>query len=399
MRTTFILVALSTLFFSCKSNTKTADAKKTNAVKSTASSTAESALNQAPDVTNIPFLEDQQDYTLTPLVQELTNPWGMTWLPNNDLIITEKEGIMYRFDGVTKHDITGVPEVYTRGQGGLLDVTVHPNFKENNLIYISYASPAGEESGGNTAIAKAVLKDDVLTNLKVLYKASPNTKSGIHYGSRFAWDKAGYLYFTMGERGERDENPQDVTRDNGKIYRIHDDGRIPADNPFVNTAGAKTAIYSYGHRNPQGMLVHPKTGLLIAHEHGPQGGDEINIIKPGLNYGWPVISYGEEYGGGVFAESTQKAGMEQPIYYWTPSIAPCGFTVIDNPAYKEWNGNYLVGSLKFQYLEMLTLTKNSVTKREKIADKIGRLRNVKMSPDGIIHISVEGKGIFTITRN
>lgn len=395
MKLIFVLIAAAIMLGSCKSNTSNADRAQNKIPEDTAP--LKSTLQQVPPA-NVPLEEDKKQYVVTPVVSDLTNPWGMCWLPNGDLIYTEKQGTMYRFDGTNSIEIKNIPEVYTRGQGGLLDVTVHPKFKDNNYIYISYASPAGTEDGGNTAIARAVLKNDELTDFKVLYKATPNTRKGVHFGSRFAWDREGRLYFTMGERGERDVNPQDITRDNGKVYRIHDDGRIPSDNPFVDVKGAKTAIYTYGNRNPQGMTTHPVTGAIIAHEHGPEGGDEINFIKAGVNYGWPVISYGEEYGGGVFAESTQKEGMAQPFYYWVPSIAPSGFAVINNDAYGDWNGNYLVGSLKFQYLEMLTVNDEGVTKREKLVDKIGRLRNVAMSPSGIIHIGVEGKGIFTITR-
>ena len=360
--------------------------------------------SNAPQVDNIPLINDQEDYTITPIVENLNIPWGMAWLPNKDLIYTEKEGQLYRFNGSKSLEIKGVPEVYLRGQGGLLDVTIHPQFDKNNFIYISYASQIGVGDGGNTTIARAVLKDDQLENLEVLYKAMPNSKKGQHFGSRFTWDQEGHLYFSIGDRGNRDVNPQDIYRDCGKIYRINDDGSIPEDNPFVqvaktiDTIGVKTAIYSYGNRNVQGMTTHPVTGKIIAHEHGPQGGDEINIIESGKNYGWPVISYGINYSGSTFTEITEKDGMEQPIYYWTPSIAPSGFAIINNEAYKDWNGNFLVGSLKFQYLEMLHMNGNRVTKREKIADKLGRMRNVKIGPDGLVYIAVEGKGIFKIER-
>lgn len=392
----FVLVAIAMLG-SCKTSSKTGETSKSDTYA--VFYDVPTQLQEPPVVDNIPFVEDLKQYTITPVVENLTNPWGMCWLPNKDLIYTEKDGTMYRYDGAKSYEISGVPDVYTRGQGGLLDVIAHPDFTKNSFIYISYASPAGDDDGAHSAVARAVLKNDRLENLEVLYKATPNTKKGIHFGSRFAWDKDGYLYFTMGERGERDENPQDISRDGGKVYRIHDDGRIPADNPFVKTANALTAIYTFGNRNPQGMTTHPKTGIILAHEHGPQGGDEINIIKAGLNYGWPIISYGEEYGGGEFAVNTQYKGMAQPIYQWTPSIAPSGFAIIDNPAYGDWDGNYLVGSLKFQYLEMLYVKDLKVIKREKLVDQIGRLRNVKMGPDGIIYIGVEGKGIFKITRN
>jgi glucose/arabinose dehydrogenase len=393
-----LLLLFIILCNSCKNSSNSIEDLAVNQTLEDAPSADFESNQQVPSVQNIPLIEDQKDYTLIPIVKDLTNPWGMTWLPNGDLIYTEKEGKLYRFDGNKSHEVSGVPEVYLRGQGGLLDVTTHPNFKENNRIYISYASSEGEGSGGNTAIASATLKNDELTDHKVLYKATPNTKKGQHFGSRFAWDREGYLYFSVGERGERDINPQDLKRDGGKIYRIHDDGRIPTDNPFVGVPGAKTAAFTYGNRNPQGMTIHPKTGQIIAHEHGPEGGDEINFIKPGRNYGWPVISYGENYGGGKFAESTAKKGMEQPFYYWVPSIAPSGFAILDNVIYGDWNGNYLVGSLKFQYLEMLYVDDQGVTKREKLVDGLGRMRNVKIGPDGMIYIGVEGKGIFRIVR-
>ncbi|AZQ44651.1 PQQ-dependent sugar dehydrogenase [Nonlabens ponticola] len=360
--------------------------------------TATDVNQRVPDVSDVVLIDDQEDYTITPIVEDLSVPWGMDWLPNGDLLYTEKQGDLYRFDGTTSHKIANVPEVYVRGQGGLLDVIVHPDFFANNTIYISYASQEGAGSGGHTAIASAVLDSDRLTNLKVLYKGTPNTTRGQHFGSRFAFGDDGKLYFSIGERGDRDTNPQDITRDGGKIYRINDDGSIPDDNPFVDATGAKTAIYTYGNRNPQGLLRHPVTGEIIANEHGPKGGDEINYIKKGVNYGWPVISYGINYDGSEFTDITQKEGMAQPFFYWDPSIAPSGFAVIDNDSYRDWNGNFLVGSLKFQYLEMLYFDEDGVTKREKLVDGIGRLRNVKMSPDGEIYIGVEGKGIYKITR-
>ena len=351
-----------------------------------------------PNVDNIPLIEDQKNYTVTPVVEGLSIPWGMDWLPNGTMIYTEKEGKMFLYDGKTSTEIKNVPDVYVRGQGGLLDVIVHPDFFANNTIYFSYASSMGGGDGGNTTIASAVLDKNSLTNIKVLYKAEPNTKKGQHFGSRFAWGTDGKLYFSMGERGERDVNPQDITRDGGKIYRINEDGSIPEDNPFVGIKDAKTAAYTYGNRNPQGLLRHPVTGQIIANEHGPQGGDEINIIKAGVNYGWPVISYGINYDGTDFTDITTKEGMAQPIYYWVPSIAPSGFAVINNESYADWNGNFLVGSLKFQYLEMLYMDGDQVSKREKLVDGIGRLRNVKMGPDGHIYVGVEGKGIYKISK-
>ncbi|MGB0950136.1 MAG: PQQ-dependent sugar dehydrogenase, partial [Marinirhabdus sp.] len=237
------------------------------------------------------------------------------------------------------------------------------------------------------------------TDIEHLYHATPNTTKGQHFGSRIEFDNAGYLYFSIGERGQRDVNPQDITRDGGKIYRLHDDGRIPKDNPFVNAPGAKKAIYTYGNRNPQGMAIHPTTGKIWLHEHGPRGGDEINIVKKGANYGWPVISYGVNYSGTTFTEITKKEGMQQPVYYWVPSIAPCGMDFVTSDNYPHWKGHLLVGSLKYNYVELVKLKGNKVTGREKIAEDIGRVRNVRQAPDGFIYIAVEGDGIYKVIPN
>jgi len=273
---------------------------------------------------------------------------------------------------------------------------LHPNYQANGWIYFTYSSSEGEGTGGNTALMRAKLQNNALVENQLLYKAEPNTTRGQHFGSRIEFDNDGYLYFSVGERGNRDENPQDITRDGGKIYRLHDDGRIPADNPFVDQAGAKTAIYSYGHRNPQGMLRHYETGKIWVHEHGPQGGDEINIIEKGKNYGWPVISYGINYDGTSFTDKTEMEGMEQPIHYWVPSIAPSGMTFVTSDKYPDWKNDLLVGSLKFQYLEKLTFSGLKVTKREKLFEGTGRVRNVRQGPDGYIYVAVEGKGIFKV---
>lgn len=292
--------------------------------------------------------------------------------------------------------IKGAPEIYLRGQGGFLDIELHPDYTNNGWIYMTYSSAEGDEEGGNTAIARAKLSGNQLVDLKMLYKAVPNTKKGHHWGSRIEFDDAGYLYFTIGDRGERDINPQDITRDGGKVYRLNDDGTIPSDNPFVGVANAKTAIFSYGHRNPQGMCKNPFTGEIWINEHGPQGGDEINISEKGKNYGWPVISYGINYNGTSFTDITKKDGMEQPVFYWVPSIAPSGMAIVSSEKYPNWKGNVLVGSLKFKYLERLILEDNKVLKREKLFEDIGRLRNVVQAPDGFIYIAVEGSGIHKI---
>jgi len=332
------------------------------------------------------------------VVSDLNNPWGFTFLPDNSILITEKSGELILFKDGKKTAISGLPEIYVRGQGGLLDIILHPDYATNGWIYFSYASPKGEGSGGNTSIARAKLKNNSLTDLQVLYKAQPNTTKGQHFGSRLVFDKNGYLFFSIGDRGNRDENPQDITKDCGKIYRLNADGTIPEDNPFVNTNNAKKAIYSYGHRNPQGMTLHPKTGAVWTHEHGPRGGDEINIIASGKNYGWPIISYGINYSGTKFTEISKKEGMEQPLHYWDPSIAPSGMAFINSDKYGDWNGNLLIGSLKFQYLDMCTLKDNKVIKEERLLDGLGRIRSIKQGPDGYIYVGIENLGIVKLIR-
>lgn len=335
-------------------------------------------------------------YAIEAVVDGLDNPWGMTWLPDGSMLITEKSGELIRFNNGNKTTIQNVPEVYNRGQGGLLDIALHPNYSENNWIYITYSSSEGNESGGNTALIRCKLSENSLTNIQTLYKAASNTTKGQHFGSRIEFDNDGFVYFSIGDRGERDVNPQDITRDGGKIYRLHDDGRIPKDNPFVNQPNAKHAIYTFGNRNPQGMAKHPSTGEIWMHEHGPKGGDEINILKKGANYGWPVISYGINYSGTKFTNETARPGMEQPVHYWVPSIAPCGMAFVTGDKYPEWNGQLMVGSLKFNYIELLKLEGDKVVAREKIAEDIGRVRNVKLGPDGYIYIAIEGDGIVRI---
>ena len=340
-------------------------------------------------------INSQNSYEV--IVSDLNNPWGFTFLPDESMLITEKSGKLIHFKNGKKTNISGVPEIYLRGQGGLLDIILHPNYEENGWLYFSYASSNDKNKGGNTTIARAKLKDSSLIDLEVLYKANPDSTKGQHFGSRLIFDD-NCLFFTIGDRGNRDENPQDITRDCGKVYRINDDGSIPEDNPFINEKNAKTAIYSYGHRNPQGMAIHPDTGDIWTHEHGPKGGDEINIIESGKNYGWPIVSFGVNYNGTKFTELTEKEGMEQPIHYWDPSIAPSGMAFINSDKYGDWKGSLLVGSLKFQYLDLCTLKDNKVIKEERLLDGLGRIRSIHQGPDGYIYVGVENLGIIKLIR-
>lgn len=336
------------------------------------------------------------DYSHEVVVPGLSIPWGFTFLPDGAMLITEKSGELIHFKNGKTSNISGMPEIKVQGQGGLMDIELHPDFKNNGWVYISYASAEGEGNGANTAIMRFNIENNTATNKKLLYKASPNSSRGQHFGSRLEFDNNGFLYFSVGDRGNRDVNPQNIERDGGKIYRLHDDGRIPVDNPFVKDRNAKKAIYSYGHRNPQGIVKHPKTGKIWTHEHGPRGGDEINIIQSGKNYGWPIISYGINYSGTKFTDITEKSGMEQPIHYWDPSIAPSGMDFITSDIYPGWKGNLLVGSLKFQYLNRCVIKNNKVVQEEKLIEGLGRVRSVKQGPDGYIYVGVENVGIVKI---
>lgn len=356
--------------------------------------------SKKPDsiVENQNVSESEFKFTLELIVDGVNQPWGMAFLPDDSMLITEKKGELIHFKNGKKITITGVPKSISQGQGGLLDIQLDPNYKNNGWIYFSYASNIENDgNGANTTIARAKLTGTLLSNLEVLYKATPNTKKGQHFGSRIVFDKNGYLYFSIGDRGKRDQNPQDIKKDGGKIYRINSDGSIPESNPFYNEDSAKKAIFSYGNRNPQGMAIHPETGEIWAHEHGPKGGDEINIIKSGKNYGWPIVSYGINYSGTSFTKYKTLPGMENPVHYWVPSIAPSGMTFVTSDKYPNWKGNILVGSLKFQYLNRVVLSQNKVIKEEKLLEDIGRVRSVVQAPDGFIYVGVEFKGIYRLT--
>jgi len=347
---------------------------------------------------NPPLIEtpDQTRYATELIVDGIDIPWGMDFINETEFLVTDKKGILYHVKNGVKTEVSGLPKVYVRGQGGLLDVALHPNFKSNKIVYLAISVNLEGDEGGNTAIYSGTFEKFKINNMKLLYKAVPNTKKGQHFGSRIVFDDKGHLFFGVGDRGNRDVNPQDIKNDGGKIYRLNLDGSIPDDNPFFNKQGAKKAVYSYGNRNPQGLIFHPITGELWEHEHGPKGGDEINIIEKGKNYGWPVITYGINYSGTSITDKREMPGMEQPLYYWVPSIAPSGMAFSTSDIYKDWKGDLFVGSLKFKYLERLVIRDKKVIKREKILDEIGRVRNVKEGPDGYLYIGVDGKGILKV---
>ena len=342
------------------------------------------------------IITDETNYEMELVFEDENIIWAIEFFEDNSILATVKSGSIFHYKDGIKTKIQGVPDIYVRGQGGLMDIAFHPNFNENKWLYFSYASEDDGEKGGNTTIARAKLIEDSLIDLEVLYKGSPNSRKGQHFGGRLEFDNENYLYFSIGDRGNRDVNPQDINIDGGKIYRINDDGTIPEDNPFFNDPDAKKAIYSYGHRNPQGMFKHPVTGEIWTNEHGPRGGDEINIIKKGKNYGWPKITYGINYSLTTITKDKSLPGMEQPLYYWLPSIAPSSFEYISSNIYPNWNGSLLAGALVFKYIERIGLKNNKVISRSKIAEDLGRPRDVKQGPDGYIYVSIENKGIYKI---
>ena len=323
----------------------------------------------------------------------LQNPWGMTWLGGGKMLITERKGeiLVFENDKNTGQKLQGLPSMYVNGQAGLMDITVHPEYAQNGWIYIAYAKKV--PGGGATSIARFKLSGNQITGFEDLIVTSPAWNGGTHYGSRIVFDKDNYLFFSNGERGSQN-NAQNLSNSHGKIHRIKDDGTIPSDNPFVNTPNAITSIWTYGNRNPQGMVYDKTNNRIWSVEHGPQGGDELNLIKKGNNYGWPVITYGINYNGTPITEITAKEGMEQPIHYWVPSIATCGMTLVTSDRYPEWKGNILVAALAKQHIARIELNGTNFSKEEKLFQDIGRVRQVSQSPNGYLYAITEGNGLL-----
>ena len=339
---------------------------------------------------------EAQDFRVDTIIRGFNIIWGMTWLPNGDIIFTERAGKIYRYsDGQIVGAIENSPKVIPHGQGGMMDIELHPDYKENGWIYISYSyqEKGAGKNVGNAAIVRARLEGNKFVDNEIIFKAEPALRSGRHFGSRIEFDEEGYMYFSVGDRGRRDKLPQSLDNHSGKIHRTYDDGSIPPSNPFVNKSGAMPTIFSYGHRNPQGVSLNPLTGDIWTHEHGPKGGDEVNIIRKGDNYGWPVISFGINYNGTKFTDDTAKAGMEQPVIYWTPSIAPCGMDFIEGDRYPGWKGDLMVGSLRFKYVARCVIEDDKIVHQERLLENSGRVRDVKLSPDGYLHVAIEKPGM------
>ncbi len=350
------------------------------------------------------FQTDVANFVIDTITSELKIPWGMDWLPNGQAIITDRgvEEASIKLLDTQSGKITtvcNVPTVFRKGDGGMLDILVHPDYHDNPYIYFAY-STMKDDSTSTLVVDRASLENNCFVGRQRLFEAYPYYKSSSHYGSRLLI-KDNYLFISMGERYDALDSAQILSNHFGKIMRLHDNGNVPVDNPFYGIEGALPEIWSYGHRNPQGMAQNPLTGDLWVHEHGPQGGDEINIINPGLNYGWPVITYGEEYGGGPIGEGiTEKEGMEQPIYHYTPSIAPSGMFFYAGSKFPGWKGNLFIGAMVLQHLNRLVLDGNKVVKEERILEGLNwRVRLVKQGPDELIYIGVDGGMILRLRPN
>ena len=331
---------------------------------------------------------EKQSFRVVTLLKGLENPWSVAFLPDGRMLITEKAGRLRLVSQDFKLDpkpLDGLPEVIVNGQGGLFDVVLHPQFAQNAWIYWAYNAPG--PGGWGTALARGKLQGQRMTDVQVLFSMQPKTRSGFHFGGRIVFDKAGMLYLTLGDRGDKDR-AQKLNDHAGSVIRLHDDGRVPDDNPFVKRPGALAEKWTLGHRNMQGAALHPQTGELWTHEHGPQGGDEVNVIRPGLNYGWPIITYGVNYGVGTkIGEGQAKLGMVQPLQVWVPSIAPSGMAFVSGSQFPQWQGNLLVGALRDQMLVRLTLEGEKVLSEERLFQgQFGRIRDVRIGPDGLVYL-------------
>jgi glucose/arabinose dehydrogenase len=328
------------------------------------------------------------------VVQGLEHPWALAFLPDGRLLVTERPGRLRIVDrqGRLSQPLGGVPRVQAQGQGGLLDVAIDPEFEKSRLVYISFSEPG--EGGAGTAVARGRLGEGGLEDVTVIYRQQPKVQGSGHFGSRLVFATDGKLFVTQGDRQAYREQAQDLGSGLGKLVRINLDGSIPDDNPFVGKSGARPEIYSYGHRNLQGAALHPETGRLWTVEHGARGGDELNHPEPGRNYGWPVITYGRDYSGASIGEGTAKEGMEQPVYYWDPVIAPSGAAWYTGDKYPGWKGSLFVGSLQPGALVRLTVENGRVTGEERYLSELGdRIRDVQQGSDGFLYVVTdEGNG-------
>lgn len=343
------------------------------------------AENHAPTAPLTPHIN--HTITASEISSGLHHPWALAFISETEWLVTERRGTLRRLVNgeLQSAPISGTPQVVAIGQGGLLDIALHPDFASNQRLYLSYAKPCGD-GGGTTAVGYGRYKDGVLSQFRDVYVAEKScTTTAKHFGGRIVFDKDGHLFLTIGDRGQRDR-AQDTSDPAGSVVRLHDDGRIPEDNPLTGQPGKASEIWSWGHRNPQGMALHPQTGAPWLNEHGPRGGDEINALEPGINYGWPVITYGREYYGPSIGD-TDKAGYAQPLLHWTPSIAPSGMAFITSKRYPDWQGDVISGALKLTHLNKVTLDGMTPLHEERLLQVRGeRIRDVRQGPDGYLYL-------------
>ena len=351
-----------------------------------------------PIVAQNVFRSTQHDYRVVPVAEPLVQPWSIAFLPGGDVLVTERPGRLriIRNGKLLPAAVDGVPKVFQSSQGGLLEVALHPNFASNRLLYLTYSKPGADGKQSTTALVRGRFENDRLTDVQQLFESISEGRG--HFGGKIAFDKNGFLFLSLGDRqvppeGKLEAHPaQDLSNHHGKMIRLHDDGRVPADNPFVDRAGARPEIWSYGHRNVQGLVIHPETGDVWANEHGPQGGDELNRIRPGLNYGWPVIGYGVNYQTGLAIHAgTHRQGMEQPVHIWVPSIGVSGAMLYTGDRFPQWRGNLFVGGMVGQQLARLTLNGQRVVNEETLVTQMGRIRDVRQGPDGLIYLVTDDR--------
>lgn len=337
--------------------------------------------------------KDELDFTVDTLATGLENPWGMEFLSDGRILITERPGRLRVWkDGELKeHSVDGLPEIWAHGQGGLLDVVMHPDYEENDWLYFVYAAPG--LGGNNTAIGRGKLNNNELTEFERIFHGQPLTSGAQHFGSRIVFDDQNYLFTTIGDRGEMN-TAQELDNHNGTVIRLFDDGSVPPDNPFVSEPDILPEIWSYGHRNIQGMIIHPETGDIWTAEHGPKGGDELNVIFRGENYGWPLVTHGINYDGSIITSDTTLPGMIDPIIHWTPSIAPCGMGIVTSDKYPQWNGNLMVGALAGQHIHRVVIDGREVTHTEKLLQGFARFRLIQQGPDGFLYALTENPGLL-----
>ena len=338
------------------------------------------------------------DYRVVTVAEGLVEPWSIAFLPGGDMLVTERPGRLriIRQGKLVQTPVEGVPTVMHSSQGGLLEVMPHPNFGSNRLLYLTYSKPLADGKSATTALVRGRFENDRLTGVEQLFESVSQGRG--HFGGKIAFDKNGFLFLTLGDRqvapeGNLEAHPaQDLSNHHGKMVRLHDDGKVPTDNPLVSRAGARPEIWSYGHRNIQGIAIHPETGDVWANEHGPQGGDELNLLQPGRNYGWPVVGFGVNYKTGLAIHTgTHRQGMEQPVHVWVPSIGISGMMIYTGDKFPQWRGNLFVGGMVGQQLARLTLQGQRVTSEETLAQQQGRIRDVRQGLDGFIYLVTDDR--------